>query len=40
MFSAVIKPLVVNMTILFSLIFNANLFFLFVEKWCSLGNKK
>lgn len=32
MFSAVIKPLVVNMTILFSLIFNANLFFPFSSK--------
>ncbi|AKS37851.1 sporulation kinase [Anoxybacillus gonensis] len=32
MFSAVIKPLVVNITILFSLVFNANLFFPFRRK--------
>ncbi|MGG6432255.1 ATP-binding protein [Anoxybacillus sp. D401a] len=32
MFSAVMKPLVVNITILFSLIFNANLFFPFRRK--------
>ena len=32
MFIAVIKPFVVNITILFSLIFNANLFFPFRRK--------